>query len=211
MKWKWRTPMVPGIAISLSAVLVEMIVLAGLVAYTQLNGDRLNRTAIYSFGVAGVGALIAIVAGIIILKQTEDQKQRLNQELLDAFLEHILDNVFFKDRDSCFVRISRAMADYCGLTNPADAINKTDADIFSSEHAGQALADEQEIIRTGQAKVGIEEKETWSDGHESWVLTTKVPLKDGRGEILGTMGVSHNITGQKLCGNRSATWRCTIP
>jgi diguanylate cyclase (GGDEF)-like protein/PAS domain S-box-containing protein len=89
------------------------------------------------------------------------------------------------------------MADYFGLAGPAQAVGKTDSDLFSSEHADQALADEQEIIRTGQAKIGIEEKETWPDGRESWVLTTKVPLRDRYGKIIGTMGISHNITERK--------------
>jgi diguanylate cyclase (GGDEF)-like protein/PAS domain S-box-containing protein len=121
----------------------------------------------------------------------------MDRELLEVFLEHIPDNVFFKDCDSRFVRVSRAMADYFGLANPAQAVGKTDSDIFSSEHADQAFSDEQEIIRTGEAKVGIEEKETWPDGHESWVLTTKIPLKDRRGRIIGTMGIAHDITDRK--------------
>jgi diguanylate cyclase (GGDEF)-like protein/PAS domain S-box-containing protein len=117
--------------------------------------------------------------------------------LLEAFLEHIPDNVYFKDRDSRFVCISRAMADYLGLASPAQALGKADSDIFSSEHADQAFADEQQIIRTGESKTGIEEKETWPDGRESWALTTKVPLKDRHGKIIGTMGISHNITDRK--------------
>src|ERR1035437_2997646 len=89
------------------------------------------------------------------------------------------------------------MADYFGLAGPAHAVGKTDSDIVSSEHADQALADEQEIIRTGQAKIGMEDKETWPDGHETWALRTKVPLKDRHGKIIGTMGISHNITNRK--------------
>ncbi|MGH9567614.1 MAG: PAS domain-containing protein, partial [Candidatus Angelobacter sp.] len=121
----------------------------------------------------------------------------MERDLLKAFLEHIPDTVFFKDRDSRFLRISRAGADRFGLAGPEQAVNKTDADIFSPEHAVQALADEKEIIRTGQPVIGIEEKETWSDGRENWVLTTKVPLKDRHGEIIGTMGIAHDITDRK--------------
>jgi diguanylate cyclase (GGDEF)-like protein/PAS domain S-box-containing protein len=89
------------------------------------------------------------------------------------------------------------MADYLGLADPAQALGKTDSDFFSSEHADQAFADEQEIMRTGQPKIGLEEKETWPDGHESWALTTKVPLKNRYGKVIGTMGISHNITDRK--------------
>ncbi len=197
MKSKWRTSAVSGVAISLSAVVAEAIILAGLVFYGLARGVQSDATAIYVFGVAGVGALALIVVGAIMLKRTADREHRVDRDLLDAFMEHIPDNVFFKDRESRFVRISQAMANYCGLADPADAVNKSDSDIFSSEHADQALADEQEIIRTGQAKIGIEEKETWPDGHETWVLTTKVPLRDKSGEIIGTMGVAHDITDRR--------------
>jgi diguanylate cyclase (GGDEF)-like protein/PAS domain S-box-containing protein len=121
----------------------------------------------------------------------------VDRELLDAFLEHIPDNVFFKDRDSRFVRISKSMASYFGLKDPRQAVGKTDADIFSSEHADQALLDEKEIIRTGQPMLEKEEKETWPDGHETWVLTTKVPLNNRHGQIVGTMGIAHDITDRK--------------
>ena len=60
-----------------------------------------------------------------------------------------------------------------------------------------AFADEQEMIRTGRSILGQEEKETWRDGREAWVLTTKVPLRDRHGQIIGTMGISHNITDRK--------------
>ena len=119
------------------------------------------------------------------------------EDLLHAFLEHVPDGVYFKDRESRFVRISRSLAHRFGLGDPADAIGKTDSDVFRPEHAQQALADEQMIIRTGEPIVEKEEKETWSDGHETWVLTTKLPLTDDKGVIIGTMGVSRNITDRK--------------
>lgn len=76
-------------------------------------------------------------------------------------------------------------------------IHKCDADVFSKEHAEQALADEQEIIRNGRAIIEKEETETWPDGRETWALTTKVPLRDKSGKIIGTMGISRNITDRK--------------
>jgi PAS domain S-box-containing protein len=115
------------------------------------------------------------------------------EDLLRAFLEHIPDAVYFKDRESRFVRIRRSLAGRFGLSDPVEAINKTDFDMFSAEHARQALADEQDIIRTGQPIVEAEEKETWPDGRETWVLTTKLALVDQRGNIIGTMGISRDI------------------
>ena len=115
------------------------------------------------------------------------------EDLLRAFLEHVPDGVYFKDRESRFVRIRRSLAGRFGLSDPVEAINKTDFDMFSAEHARQALADEQDIIRTGQPIVEAEEKETWPDGRETWVLTTKLALVDQRGNIIGTMGISRDI------------------
>jgi diguanylate cyclase (GGDEF)-like protein/PAS domain S-box-containing protein len=171
-----------------------MAALAGLLWFRLPQENALQTAALYALGAAGVGALVLMVVGALLLKRTGEQQNRVERDLLEAFLEYIPDNVFFKDRDSRFVRISRAMADRCGLADPANAVNKTDADIFSSEHADQAFSDEQEIIRTGEPMIAKEEKETWPDGHETWVATTKVPLKDRRGEIVGTMGIAHDIT-----------------
>ncbi len=91
-------------------------------------------------------------------------KSITHEELLDAFLEHIPDHIYFKDPESRFVRISRVLAIHFGLADSAEAVNKTDFDMFTAEHAEQAFADEQEIIRTGRPVVAKEEKETWQTG-----------------------------------------------
>jgi two-component system, sensor histidine kinase and response regulator len=121
----------------------------------------------------------------------------LEQRLLTSLMDSIPDAVYFKDRESRFIRISRAMADKFGLPGPEAAIGKTDADIFSSEHAEQALHDEQKIMRTGVPLVAKIEKETWADRDDTWVSSTKMPLRDKHGEILGTFGISRDVTEQK--------------
>ena len=123
--------------------------------------------------------------------------RRTEEDLLKAFLQHIPDGVYFKDRHSRFVRISRSLALRFGFSDVAEAINKTDFDVFSEEHARQAYEDEQQIVRTGEPIIEKEEKETWPDGRESWVLSTKLPLRDTRGNIIGTMGISREITERK--------------
>lgn len=119
------------------------------------------------------------------------------EDLLRAFLEHVPDGIYFKDCESRFVCISRSQAIRFGLRDPAEATNKTDFDIFSLEHAQQAFADEQGIICSGQPIVEKEEKETWPDGRETWVLTTKLPIFGELGNIIGTMGISRDITERK--------------
>jgi diguanylate cyclase (GGDEF)-like protein/PAS domain S-box-containing protein len=197
MKWQGRIPPVTNVVIAISATLAGIIIALRFAPSTLTHENWSYASGTSSLSIVAIGVLTLIVVGLLFLKSLGARRYPRERELLEAFLEHIPDNVYFKDRDSRFVCISRAMADYFGLAGPEQALGKTDSDIFSSGHADQALADEQEIMRTGQPKIGLEEKETWPDGHESWALTTKVPLKNRYGKIIGTMGISHNITDRK--------------
>ncbi len=134
------------------------------------------------------------------LTERKIAEEELAQErrLLQTLMNNLPDNIYFKDRDSRFLCINAAMAQRFGLSNPSEAVGKTDFDYFRSEHATQALRDEQEVIVTGRPIIGVEEKETWSDGHETWASTTKMPLRDPQGRIVGTFGVSRDVTERKL-------------
>jgi diguanylate cyclase (GGDEF)-like protein/PAS domain S-box-containing protein len=189
---------IPLVRMALSSMYLGITVNArffpALQTYMHQSEDAIRA---FPLTVATIGVVVFIAVGLVILKLLVDRRSSMDRDLLNAFLEHIPDTVFFKDRESRFLRISRAGAHHFGLADPEQAVDKTDADIFSSEHAIKALADEREIIRTGRALIGIEEKETWPDGRENWVLTTKVPLKNRRGQIIGTMGIAHDITDRK--------------
>ncbi len=127
-------------------------------------------------------------------RKEADEALERERYLLYSLLGNIPDAIYFKDRMSRFIRISRSMSDKFGFKNPEAAIGQTDADIFTEEHSSQARADELRVMRTGQPIVAQVEKETWHDQHDTWCSTTKMPLRDGSGNIVGTFGISRDVS-----------------
>jgi PAS domain S-box-containing protein len=119
------------------------------------------------------------------------------RDLLRMLLDHAPDRIYFKDRDSRFIKCGHALIQRLGLEPTTDCTGRTDRDFFAEEHAAAARAIEQQIIRTGQPVVGLVEKETWIDGKVTWVLTSKMALRDNGGKIIGTFGISKDITALK--------------
>ena len=117
--------------------------------------------------------------------------------LLDQLLSSTLDSIYFKDLQSRFIAINQACAAKHGWASPSGVIGKSDHDMFSREHADKAYADEQRIIATGEPLFGIEERETWPDGRITWCSTTKMPLRDEDGSIIGIFGITRDITDRK--------------
>jgi PAS domain S-box-containing protein len=121
----------------------------------------------------------------------------LERYLLHSLMDYLPDNIYFKDRDSKFIRVSRAMADWFGLESPEESVGKTDHDFFTDEHAIQARQDELELMESDEPVLGKEEKETWPDGRTTWVSTSKLPLRNRDGKVVGTFGISRDVTAQQ--------------
>ena len=102
---------------------------------------------------------MSIVQDITGRKRAEEALME-ESHLLHTLMEYLPEVIYFKDRESHFTRINKAHAKLFGLSDPAQAVGKTDFDFFTAEHAQEAYRDEQEIIRTGQSVVDKEEKET---------------------------------------------------
>jgi PAS domain S-box-containing protein len=139
---------------------------------------------------------LAVEEDITDRKRVEEALQH-ERFLLHSLMDNVPDAIYFKDLESRFTRVNRALATKHGHGDPAQLLGKTDSDFFGAEHAEQALRDEQALIRSGQPLVGAEEKETWADGRVTWVSTTKMPLRDVDGNVCGTFGISRDITRRK--------------
>jgi PAS domain S-box-containing protein len=148
----------------------------------------------------------------ITAQQQAERELRDSQALLEALMNNTPDYVYFKDAASRFLMISQAQASLFKISNPKDAIGKTDFDYFDEASARLYLANEQEVMRTGRPVIDLEEKQAWPDGHETWASTTKLCLTDDDGATVGTFGISRDITARKQAEQalRRATDRLTL-
>jgi PAS domain S-box-containing protein len=149
-------------------------------------------------GTAG-DVLASLAPGIAQFIRRLDAEAALAREeyFLHALMDNIPDSIYFKDGQSRFIRLNPGAVRKLGATCAEEALSKTDADFFTEEHARHALEDEQLIMETGCSLIGLEEKETWRDRPGAWVSTTKLPLYDDSGRIMGTFGISRDITDRK--------------
>lgn len=130
------------------------------------------------------GQISSALQGALLMAEITRQKY-----ILDTFMANVPDSIYFKDRDSRITHANRAHALGFGLSDPAEEIGKTDFDFFPEEQARPKYELEQEIIRTGHPTIGLEEPHK-----NGWVLTTKMPLRNEHGEVIGTFGISRDIT-----------------
>ena len=111
---------------------------------------------------------------------------------LQALIDQVPDNLWVKDVNSRFVIANKATALRIGVDGTDDLIGRTDFELCPPEKAEQYFADEQRIIRSGQPMVDKEEVAAY--GEKTWILTTKVPLRNEQNEIFGLIGVSRDIS-----------------
>ncbi len=122
-------------------------------------------------------------------------KESLEKEkyLFGALMDNIPDSIYFKDRDCKLIRMSKYMVSHFGVPME-ELLGKSDFDFQDEVHAREAFDDEQQIMKTLVPKIDYVEKEIKADGSESWVSTTKMPLVNAAGEVVGTFGISRNVS-----------------
>ena len=164
-----------------------------LIAVRKDAGEIPIEVSVSTQRIKGAGYLLGVVRNIAGRKRIEEELSQ-EQDLLRALMEHSDDCIYFKDRDSRFIRSSAKMAKLFQAGSPEEMIGKHDSDYFTADHWQPALEDEKRILESGVPLSGKAERETWPDGHVTWALTSKLPLLNKAGEIVGTFGISKDIT-----------------
>jgi PAS domain S-box-containing protein len=142
---------------------------------------------------------VLVIRDISDRKQTEIKLAR-EHELLQTLMDSIPDSIYFKDEDNKFIMVNKAKALHSNV-EPDKMIGKTDYDFLPAEQAKKAFEDDKEVINTGKFIVNKMEKITTKDGIDHWFVVTKIPRFDAEGNIIGTMGISRDVTEWKKIEN----------
>ncbi|WP_434685741.1 PAS domain S-box protein [Pseudanabaena minima] len=141
---------------------------------------------------------IGTLTNISDFKQAENalrESQTLLQTVLDAFPL----SIFWKDRQSIYLGCNQLFAEASGIKSPSEAIGKSNFDFsYTEEEALGYLADDQQVMESGLAKLNIEETITLPSGEQKWIQTNKVPLRDSEGNVIGVMGTFQDISDRKV-------------
>jgi len=119
-------------------------------------------------------------------------------DLLQLIVEHLPLRVFWKDTESRYMGCNAVFAHDAGLSRPEDLIGKDDFKLAWREQAELYRADDRQVMDSGQPKLGYEEPQTGPDGRQIWIRTSKVPLHNHGGTVIGMLGIFEDITEQKL-------------
>ncbi|HMB90122.1 MAG TPA: PAS domain-containing protein, partial [Rhodothermales bacterium] len=146
----------------------------------------------------GEGIRIVGIGQDITERKRAEMQLAEQRTLLRMLIDHLPEYIYVKDRESRFLISNRFTAEVMGATSPDDLLGKTDADFYPEEKGRQYIADEQAIIRTGTPLLNQEESALYQiTGEQRWVLTTKLPMRNVAGEIIGIVGKGQDITERK--------------
>ena len=139
-----------------------------------------------------------IIGSIGVIKDITEQKSMENEleskhNLLQSLLDNLPDSIYFKDKEGKFIKVNSSKAKHWSTT-PDKMVGKTDFDFFQKEIAEKSFEDDKKIMKTGKPIVNKVEKIKDKNGADHWVLSTKIPRYNNKGKIIGTMGISRDIT-----------------
>ncbi len=147
-----------------------------------------------------VNEMVTLRQGILELKESEANRQkdldqlRANENRHRVLLEHLPQQIFMRDKDSVYILCNQRYAAAL-RRKPGEIIGKTDKELYPREVAERYCLEDQRILTTGQAE--DTEECLFEEGKSLLVHKIKTPLRDGKGEIIGILGVTWDITEQR--------------
>lgn len=196
----------------LLAMLVTMAAVAVFDAVQRYVSDGHSLLFSYILPLLGIGATAGLVtyAVLFIYRKLAEKafeevnaRVRLSGELTNermlmrTLMENTPDFIYFKDRESRFIRVSHAMAILLGFKDPSELIGKSDDLNILPENISALLAVDRQVMESGQPVIGREDHVVWNDGRDAWLSTTTLPWRDRSGRIVGTLGIARDITKRK--------------
>jgi len=176
----------------------------GLIHLTNKNGKKVSVFIVMKKLQTESEIIFHIIITILENIELSYEKMHYEKQLFRLLMENIPDLIYFKDKKSRFIAVSNSMTKIFGVDSIDDIIGKSDFDMHEKKHADKAFADEQNIIKTGKPIINQLQEEVWQDKEKSYTLSTKMPIKTESGEIIGTFGISKDITQLKQLENKLA-------
>jgi PAS domain S-box-containing protein len=166
------------------------------VGYDRRKKDRIDKKDVQTL-TAFVDQAAVALENARLIRETQQAARSLEEErsLLRTLIDNLPDHIYVKDKESRFLISNATQLRLMGVASQEEIVGKTDADFFPAELTPQYYADEQEIMRSGQPLIDKEERiQDQATGQYRWELTTKVPLRDSSGSVVGLVGISRDIT-----------------
>lgn len=158
--------------------------------YTEMDQDRYLLERSLSISSAEMQELYEK------LRQSSETRLAAERDLLRTLMDNLPDQVFVKDAEGRILVCNAADAQIMGTT-PEQAVGKTVFDFYPPDLAARYHADDMAVIQSGQPLINREEPSLDPAGRPRWVQVTKVPLRDHHGQVVGLVGIGHDITGRK--------------
>jgi PAS domain S-box-containing protein len=135
------------------------------------------------------------------------EKSRRERLFLRTLIDNLPDPIYFNDAEGRKIIANRADLENIGMDDKEEVLGKTDLELFPGEIGIRGHGDNLAVIGSGESIINREEEFIASDGGRRWLLTSKIPLRDQQGSVIGLVGIGRDITEMKLAADKIAQER----